>query len=462
MVKIAFVHYSIGTLGGVPTVMRTNAIALKNIFKNIHITFIGAYSHDVITDKNVKHIDIPELGVNYSEILDFDKQNVLEYIRTGERIYKKLSNFLKNIDYVIIENPIVGLHPPATYAFYKLVSENEKKKGRTKIIYRIHDFPHDRRNYFLNLLKFTGKNKIPHWREVLFPKKNQFGYVVLNKSDSKRLRDNGVGVKNKIFIVPNSISEDTIQRDKRTSKKLRKSIIKKYNLKPDVKFLFYPVRVIPRKNIEEAIFLTQFLNKYLNENYHLLISLIDTNVSRSSYPGSIRKFVKRNNLPATLGLGLNTKRIMKGQKLLKYGIGDAYNICDKVITTSILEGFGLFFIESWYFNKAIIGRDLPAITSDFKRNGLNLKHLYSSLRIGRKDFKDIKNLHEKLKLSLKLKNKKFIMDVYRNNKQTFESLLKILKKNSNKKLIQENKKKVIKYYSSKYIARQLMKAIKTI
>jgi len=460
--KIAFVHYTLGIGGGVNTVMRTNAKALITLNKNTKINFIGSHFSDILNEKNVSHINISELGVNNTKILNYNKINVFDYIIEGKLIYKKLSSVLKYIDYVIIENPIIGLHPPATYAFYRLVQENGKKKEKRKIIYRIHDFPQDRKNNFLNLLKFTGKNEIPHWKNLIFPRKNKFGYIALNSSDYKRLRNFGIKEKNKIFVVPNSISEDLIQKDKKISEKLRWQIIKKKRLSPNVKFLFYPVRVIPRKNIEEALFLTIFLNNYLNENYHLLVSLIETKYEESDYANTIQKFVNFYKLPATFGLNVKLKREIINGKIKNFGVGDAYNICDKVITTSILEGFGIFFIESWYFERAIIGRDLPSITMDFNMNKINMNHLYKKLIIGNKDFKDIPDLKERLKLSLKLKNKKFTKKVYENNKKMFDSMLKILKRGEDKKLIQENKKQVIKHYSSMHIARQLMNALRNI
>ena len=54
---------------------------------------------------------------------------------------------------------------------------------------------------------------------------------------------------------------------------------------------------------------------------------------------------------------------------------------DAILTTSIAEGFGLVFLESFSFGKKLIGRDIPLITADFKQSGIQFDQLYSEIRI---------------------------------------------------------------------------------
>ena len=44
-----------------------------------------------------------------------------------------------------------------------------------------------------------------------------------------------------------------LQKDTKTSEKLRELLISKEKLAKDIKFIFYPVRIVERKNVEEAI-----------------------------------------------------------------------------------------------------------------------------------------------------------------------------------------------------------------
>jgi glycosyltransferase involved in cell wall biosynthesis len=54
---------------------------------------------------------------------------------------------------------------------------------------------------------------------------------------------------------------------------------------------------------------------------------------------------------------------------------------DRVLTTSVAEGFGLVFLEPWLAGKPLIGRDLPEITGDFAAAGLRFEHLRASFAV---------------------------------------------------------------------------------
>ena len=448
--KIAFIHYNLDYCG-VISVIRGNITGLKKAFKNIKITLIGNLKKKFLLLKGINYINIAELGITKKKLAKFKKNNALQYINEGIKIYEKLKKILKNFDCTIIENPIIGLHPPATYAFYRL----SKDKSIKKLFYRIHDFPYQRQECLENLKKFDGKKGKPYWHNILFPSGENPTYMVLNSHDSSKLKKEGI---KRVFLMPDLINEDLLQKNKKLSENLKREIIKNKNLEEDARFLLYPVRTVPRKNIEEAIFLTLLLRRYMKKNFYLIVTLTEKKLESGNYAHKIINFVKKHKLPVIIGLNLPEKRLTKKNKIISYSIGDAYNICDAVITTSTLEGFGLLFIESWNFGKSLIGRDIPKITIDFKKNNINLQHLYKKLLIGKKDFKDINNLKEKLRLSLKLKDEKFKNRVIENNKKT---LMKIKRVFYNNKIIKKNKEQVIKNYSQIKIAHRLMNAIKT-
>jgi glycosyltransferase involved in cell wall biosynthesis len=52
-----------------------------------------------------------------------------------------------------------------------------------------------------------------------------------------------------------------------------------------------------------------------------------------------------------------------------------------VITTSVVEGFGLGFLESWTAGKPLAGRRLPEICRDIEENGVRLGHLYDRIDV---------------------------------------------------------------------------------
>jgi len=462
--RIAFIHYVTGGRGGVTSVMRSNIKSLLKINKNIEVMLIGAYRRDLLKKhKRVKYVDMPELDINKDCCEKYSKQDIYDYMRDGERIYERLNNLLKGYDAVMIENPIIGVHPAATYAFYLFAKKNEDMGLKRKIIFRIHDFAEDRRGNFIDLLKFTGDERFPYWHQIIFPKRKNLAFVVINSKDVVKVKGHGIIEDNKLFYLPNPVDESLIEKDKKTSKKLRQYLIRKYKLKKDIRFIYYPVRIVPRKNIEEAIFLTSLMDYYRAEDYCLLVSLEERTAEGIKYANMLKRFVRKNKLRVVIGLNdcVTAERVKEKNKIKTFGLGDAYNISDRVITTSLLEGFGMFFIESWFVGKSIIGRDLPNITEDFKNHGINLEHLYSALFIGKKDFKDFSE-REKFRMILKLKNKNFRASTYEENKHQLEGMFRLFDKEYEKRLISENRKQVIAHFSSDYIARELLGIIKKI
>ena len=85
----------------------------------------------------------------------------------------------------------------------------------------------------------------------------------------------------------------------------------------------------------------------------------------------MEKLANELNLPVRFGIGEENN----------WEFDAIVNSADAILTTSIAEGFGLAYLEPWLFAKPIIGRNLPPITEDFKRSGLELTGLYNSLNI---------------------------------------------------------------------------------
>ena len=66
---------------------------------------------------------------------------------------------------------------------------------------------------------------------------------------------------------------------------------------------------------------------------------------------------------------------------------------DYCVTTSMMEGFGLTYLEPWLEGIPVIGRNIETCTVDLKRNGLRFPLLYDRFIVpfkGEKtDFKDL-------------------------------------------------------------------------
>lgn len=128
-----------------------------------------------------------------------------------------------------------------------------------------------------------------------------------------------------------------------------------------------PTRGIRRKNLGEVL-----LHAAAAEEGRLFL------VTSSPAPGPERPAYDRWQAFAR-GLALPVLFDVAGQT--GRSVYDFLAGGDLCLTTSIEEGFGMAFLEPWAAGKNLVGRDIPAITQDFKASGLCLDHLYASLDI---------------------------------------------------------------------------------
>jgi len=484
-------HYGIGFQDGVNMVISRNVKALLKICPDLKITLFGKLAKDYrefITPKPA--------SLEYREIKEFDpqeavkqfggkpisEQQVHDYMWQGTNIAETLIEKLSDMDVVIAENLGIGIHPAVTYAFYLYTQYSFAARENKKFIYRFHDFVQQRPENFRNVKKFhySRFGIVPDWHSILYPAFSNIKYIVINRYDWWRLIEHGIEEKN-IYYIPHSVDESIIPPDNR-SEELRKKIIEREKLSPSVKFIFYPVRCVRRKNVEEAIFLTKFFNSLskvklpnsprLKEKFHLIVSVKPKEGEDARYAQKLIEFVKRYNLPATIGIEelVSWERKYDPQdknKIIKYGIGDAYRIAELVITTSILEGFGFVYIEPWILERAVIGRNIPAITPDFQAAGMKLGHLYTALLVEGRDFKDIgkekkdpdEALEERLSRILKLDDPAYVERFIESNETSILATLKLFDEKRRKKLVQRNKEVVKRVYSQEVIGKKIYEVI---
>jgi len=143
-------------------------------------------------------------------------------------------------------------------------------------------------------------------------------------------------------------------------------------------FVLYPVRAIRRKNIGEAILWSLFFKN----DETLCITLPPNSPSDFKPYRQWQALVKAERLKVAFEAGLTQP------------FENLVASAQSVITTSITEGFGFCFLEPWINNKFLWGRKLSDITKDFEQRGVNLDHLYESLRIP-PEWIDAKRLNSK-------------------------------------------------------------------
>jgi hypothetical protein len=129
--------------------------------------------------------------------------------------------------------------------------------------------------------------------------------------------------------------------------------------------VLYPIRAIRRKNIGEAILLSLF---FRNGETLAITQPPNSPADFPSYKGW-KTFVDKHNLRVEFEAGVYND------------FSELVQTCKFLITTSITEGFGFSYLEPWLANKLLWGRKLPDICLDFEKNGIQLQHLYTQLRV---------------------------------------------------------------------------------
>lgn len=330
--KILFLHYSFKEAGVTRTILN-NVMGLRAHSNNLKFIFAGdSFSSSIPQDIEKRYIN-------------WNMPDVLSQIQ----------KVTKDADIVIIENPTVGEFPKITLTFKEYAEKNPDKK----IIYRIHDLIDDRPHFFKDFKKIASN----FWE--IYPRSNNVSFLTLTSFDKRRLIQKGL--KN-VEVLPNSIVVSDLHNSKAKSLSLRKTFEREGIINPGEKILAYPVRVLRRKNIEEAILLTKILNEK-EDTYRLVVTI----PFDEDYKVEIENLAKDYGVPCSIG---KASKYIGFDKKEKHTIAEFYSISDLVISTSVGEGFGFAFIEPWIAGTPVIGRKISYTTGDFEKNGINLNHLY--------------------------------------------------------------------------------------
>ncbi|MGB0744883.1 MAG: hypothetical protein ACPGSB_10210, partial [Opitutales bacterium] len=221
------------------------------------------------------------------------------------------------------------------------------------LLLQMHDFAEDGRpdNYRLNLER-------PECAAYLYPDISSVHYGVINGRDYEILRQTGLDLK-RLHLLANPVEAHHNEKDSDSS-----HILETLGAE---RLILYPVRAVRRKNFGELLLWSALAEPGdvfattlgpTNKNYHVAYQ-------------RWQSFAQKNKLPVHFGIG----------ETHDWPFETIMQAAHAIISTSIAEGFGLAFLEPWLYGKSIAGRDLPAITADFKAEGIRLDCLYESLPI---------------------------------------------------------------------------------
>ena len=242
------------------------------------------------------------------------------------------------------------------------------------MLLQIHDFAEDYRPR--NYHHLTEAWATHDASTNLYPQSEHVHYAVLNQRDYSVLTRAGVPAA-RLHHLPNPVVSNGHVSDR---DKARQQLQRRFDIPTTVPFLLYPVRGIRRKNLGEAL-LWSVLG---GPTVHVGVTLAPLNPAEQPYYQRWKQVACELQLPVHFEIG-GTEGLPLDANLAA---------ADLLLTTSVTEGFGMAFLESWLAERTLVGRDLPEITTDFVTSGLQLDLMYRKLRIpidviGRAVFHDL-------------------------------------------------------------------------
>ena len=357
--KLFICHYHLKP-GGVTRIIQSQIKAIRN--SNLFDEIV------ILTGEDPGLVELKTSEFNGVRIIKKSLFNYMESFTSEENCkekYKLLMEFFKETinhnDILHIHNPALGKNPVVTYGIYNLA------KAGYKLFLHCHDFAEDRPDNIDSIHQVIQDYFSVDIDEVMYPDFPNCFFGVINSFDLNRIMEMNIS-REQIFFLPNPvIAPGPVKQNEKEN--YRKRILKTFSISKDLPIMLYPVRVIKRKNFGEFILLALlFMNKA-----HWFVTLAPQNPLEKGAYNEWKKLAIELDIPIIFEAGN------------KAGFNELMNAADKIITTSIQEGFGMAFLESWLYNKAVVGRSLPNIVSDFEKEGLKYPLLYDYINISLND-----------------------------------------------------------------------------
>ncbi len=232
------------------------------------------------------------------------------------------------------------------------------------MLLHIHDFAEDFRpdNYQLlvQALAPGAPATLPH---ILYPQGDAIHYAVLNGRDRAILARAGVPAQ-QLHSLPNPVS---IPTELPRRQQARVCLGQHLPISEHDRYVLYPVRGIRRKNLGELL----LWGAAYSRSAHFGLTMPPLNPVEMPRYAAWKQLARELQLPVWFEVGLT--------KGLDYPGNLA--AADLALTTSVAEGFGLVFLETWLAGLPLVGRNLPEITADFAAAGVQLNGLSNRVQI---------------------------------------------------------------------------------
>ncbi|MBA7640750.1 D-inositol-3-phosphate glycosyltransferase [subsurface metagenome] len=342
--RIAIVHYSSPpVIGGVEFILEAHAREmLKHGYKVKVVAGRGERFH-----KKIPVIIIPEADslskMNKRINAELEKDLVsTKFHRATNRIYRELTQELRNVDLIIIHNVLtMHFNLPFTAALEKYV---RKHLGKRYIAW-CHDATFKDPVY-----KKKAKNKYP-WNVISKPIP-KVRYVAISCERQKQLSHLFRVNPKKITVVPDGIDHKSFLDLNGDALE----VFKRFNLFNQDLVMLLPTRIVKRKNLELAIKITKELNKILKAVLIITGPPDPHNIDSMRYYRSLKDLRNKSRMKRKV-IFLYEEGIKVGYSMLR----SLYLLCDMLLFPSAQEGFGIPLLESGLVNLPIACANIPPL-----------------------------------------------------------------------------------------------------
>lgn len=393
--NIVILHYHLNR-GGVTQVIFNHLMAL-----NAHLTgervqavILCGGRHDAWLG-HLAQLENVDVAVHRIPALDYDwSKEQPKPQALGEQIEQTLRDLRFDPRETIVHahNSSLGLNVSLPGALLWLLERGYR------VLFQIHDFAEDFRPFCFKRMKvasgaarkiakgsFDDRATAPEVDTAFcYPQAPHAHYAVINRRDHETLLRAGIPA-DRLHLLANPVADpdDTFLREA-----ARNRLNKLFSVSPHDRYVLYPVRCIRRKNLGEAI----LWSAVSNDGTTFGFTLPPENATCASAYETWKRHAGSLDLPCRFEVG--------GERGMRYPENVA--AADLILTTSLVEGFGMVYLESWLTRHMLAGRDLPEITSDFIETGLELDVLRPTVTtpidwIGESQFGDLlRGLYERV------------------------------------------------------------------
>jgi hypothetical protein len=309
--------------------------------------FVDEFREEVGEGVDIKVECLPEL---------FFWKEPYPAMNASVRAIKQVLEKKKGEDNIIwCHNPTIGLNPALPAALKEFALENPDQK----IWMHIHDLAEEGR---WDLLEFLRK----HYKESYYFLTPGTRWITINIDLHKKFASSDMP-DDYVYYLPNAIilpTGDIKVQGPEISVKISEYAKKNnFTFRPDLRRMLFAGRTIRRKNLLEAVLIA----RCAKEPTTLLVTL-PADVERDrQYQGIVFKAL-RENVSAVAGFGIE-------QVGTDYSLRELFNFCDQTLISSVMEGFGLPYLESSIMKRPLLAKYIKVL-DDFKQIGQTMVHRY--------------------------------------------------------------------------------------